>query len=62
MPQLLMGKGNLVAQSIEVAALVWYFGGKPANWTPPALAGATWYVYNKYIVPKVARDTGVPSV
>lgn len=60
MPQLLLGQGNLIAEGIEVAALVWYFGGM--NHEKAAIAGITWYVYNKYIVPSLARSTGVASV
>ena len=57
MPQLLMGQGNVVAMSIEAAVLVAWFGNTRDIKTL-GLAAATWYIYNSYVVPSLARKSG----
>lgn len=59
MPQLLVGKGVIWAESIEVALIAAAATGVRDPQTLVKI-GAAWYVYNTWIVPKFARDTGVP--
>lgn len=60
MPQLLMGRGNVMAMSVEAAALVWWFGGT-SDIRTLGMAAATWWVYNSYVVPALARNTSPGS-